>query len=1646
MFCRAFNIGAIVHLATTTDHALHPAHIISALRSLVARHDALRVTIAHNETSHSTPTLKCGSNLDKYQIATISTTTDNVQSWAVNEIRKPYDFSSQLFRFCCLQTTPNKLSLCLSFHHIAIDGSSIQILVTELLRLLTGQTLSPNPPQITSSLSPFQPHTASSTSTAMSLAGKVSGGCKEKRERIRQRWMAMLGSAKTCTRLERLREDVSETVSEWVAIKSAPFLTDVIRDVSKHFGVCPTVVMATMYSLALRTFLRLDSECMVIGCAFANRRRSQHDMVGHTVGLLPLQIDFSRPSCDLAAIIAQVNEGWCLILEGGVSLFELLPVLPCLKAPSPLTDGTTQAPSPPTGDLTRTSPLQTVLSFLSTPQKPFPKSISLQDGTRVECSLELPRSCDAHLDLFLEVRSPKNWNGEGSEVSYLFTWEYRVCCLSRSDVTFLHNLTTGFLLSAMKSCTERSMQNVALGFKGHLEPTIGMPSKEKLINSEVVANSYEFTEQLRKSNSSKLRPAGENKVVPGLWVWSSPNNNNTSVTPPKLPTLVRPPQNMSIVEGLVLQKSQNLSFIERFMMKAYEIPEQTAFRYGTRTLTYYETALMVEKLACVLIEEGVQPRDHVGLVMPHSLMLYIALLAILRCGAAYVPLSLHNPQERILAMLELADCKLLVTDIDTLQKVLHSYRGPCVRVDSEKIHNFLEISEEVPKLPQIHYHGDQIAVIIFTSGTTGTPKGVALTNYSLSHLLTNYLLLVTPHDTAVSLAGCTVAWDGHVLDSLGPLLNGSCLVVMATLNIYEGITHAFMSPSAASVVKFPDSMRSLVVGGEAFTKTCYENVKNVPKLLTVYGPTETTVFVSADFVVGPNVDGYLSNLGKPVPNMTLMVCDPSQNPVALGSEGELCIAGPLVSRVGYYKNTEKTKLVFVKSPLAQYDNVYRTGDWTRMLPDGRIVYLGRTDDQVKLRGMRFQLLEVENALRRHPQVKIATVIVRNQGSSSALLVGYVTPKSVNVTSLFKFARDHLPSYMVPSAVVTLDEMPLKTEGKIDRIALLKLGLPASTDTADTIDTTDTTDAVDTCDVNINDQGSQVSDELPNVTQIAQRLAEIFGRVLGQKSYPPTADFFTNGGQSLLLFRLLQLVKSEMKCEIQLVDLLQNSSPLSLARIIVGAPDFKSDTTTLGTRQRRKSDRMVKSGKCSVSSSQQQMSRTTVTAGSAISESEAEILNRSLEEENMIKSLVDCGLTDTTAERSGSTSAESLNDFDYLAPVPVTPLPESLVQSLKDLFGSSHTSKCRLSVEGLAKQLQSESGFYIPPASLEKYGDIDTLRTHLKLKTLLSYFQSATSPLVKLRPPSGGMDRPLIFLHGGIIGWALPYLSLAKSIDQSSIAIQRCEESPTSSFEEMAAYYVDAILAAQPRGPYRLMGVCYGALLVYEVARQLTDRGETIQLAVFVNHSPAIEKLPRLFNSDGGPLPNTFVDPIMFFRKILGLPLVVESATAEQGNVGDEGVVGGVRVGGGDENNTEVVGMGEWGGSEGGGEGGGRKREKSVDLEEMVRSLVQEIKSSPDSSWIPFTSTELESVYLGFFRRLRCSWLNYKPRPGAEIRQCVLIRDHTHPLFNSFDYSLGRLLPKDSRLSVVTTPKKMGLLSDADTFDFVRTTIIMHLQM
>ena len=349
-----------------------------------------------------------------------------------------------------------------------------------------------------------------------------------------------------------------------------------------------------------------------------------------------------------------------------------------------------------------------------------------------------------------------------------------------------------------------------------------------------------------------------------------------------------------------------------------------------------------------------------------------------------------------------------------------------------------------------------------------------------------------------------------------------------------------------------------------------------------------------------------------------------------------------------------------------------------------------------------------------------------------------------------------------------------------------------------------------------------------------------------------------------------------------------------------------------------------------------------------------------------------------------------NKFDYLEPVPDFPLGADLEDNLTQLFKGHSVSS--VEIQTIADTLAEETGFYIPSNTLVHYDSMEALQAHLKLKTVLSFTSRPQRVAVTLQPPiSAGENRPIFFIHSGIIGWSLSYAKLAKRLGTYSVAIQRTPEAPVSSFEDMAAFYLEELQSIQPKGPYRLVGVCYGAYLVYELMRQLIEKGERVELAFLINNSPVNENRPIIFNEQGLPLPNTMAHPFYFYESNLKLKLRDNKKLVEEHNSID------------------------------------------VNLDKLTTGLLEAYP------WLPFSTSELAKAYEEFVKTLKPAWFDYTPEPIENVEmigKVVLIRNKEHPFFKSHDYGLHELLNGSQSLNVVTSPRKLGLLNEEGTVQFI----------
>ncbi|MDA5280825.1 non-ribosomal peptide synthetase [Streptomyces sp. Isolate_45] len=526
------------------------------------------------------------------------------------------------------------------------------------------------------------------------------------------------------------------------------------------------------------------------------------------------------------------------------------------------------------------------------------------------------------------------------------------------------------------------------------------------------------------------------------------------------------------------------SVTELFEARAAGTPKAVALITENRELSYGELDARANRMAHWLRARGAGPETFVAVLLPRSADLVAALLAVLKAGAAYVPVDPTLPADRIAYMLEDAAPVLTLTEDEIAGAGLDAYPAT---------------APGLTRLPS------QASYVIYTSGSTGLPKGVVVPGGAMSNLLAavQQRLGVTPADRLAALA--TVSFDIAVMELFVPLLNGAAVVLagsetvknpdeLAALIARTGTTVMEAPPSLWHVLEsaVPDALRGLhkVTAGEALPADLARRLCGLGGTLTnLYGPTETTVYSTGTEIGAAEP----VTIGGPVANTRVYVLDAALRPVLPGVAGELYIAGAGVAR-GYHGRRALTAERFVADPFGPGGSrMYRTGDLVRWTDGGRIDYLGRTDFQVKLRGFRIELGEIEEVLNAHADVGRAVAGVREDRPGDRRLVAHVMPAEGR-TADPAVLRDHvagaLPGYMVPAAFVVLDRLPLTPNGKVDRKAL-----PAPEFHAD--------------------EASR-----PPRTQAEETLAALYAEVLGVERVGVDDSFFALGGDSILTIQLV----------------------------------------------------------------------------------------------------------------------------------------------------------------------------------------------------------------------------------------------------------------------------------------------------------------------------------------------------------------------------------------------------------------------------------------------------------------------------------------------------------------------------------------------
>ncbi|MGW6736020.1 non-ribosomal peptide synthetase [Streptomyces sp. NPDC055013] len=470
--------------------------------------------------------------------------------------------------------------------------------------------------------------------------------------------------------------------------------------------------------------------------------------------------------------------------------------------------------------------------------------------------------------------------------------------------------------------------------------------------------------------------------------------------------------------------------------RAAEQPEATALVCGDLRLTYRELLERADTLAARLREHGVRPGDRVGLLLPRGADMGMAALAVLRAGAAYVPLDPAHPAARLAYMIADSGTSLLLTAVETTG--LAGTDVPELRVDED--------TDTAPAQPPVACAPGDLAYVLYTSGSTGVPKGVAVEHRSLLNLATNVRLVfpVTAEDRVLQFV--SFGFDVAVSDLFFPWVAGAELhiarederlgeALQARLRDSR-ITYVFLPPSAAMTLpRAPGALpelRTLAVGGEACPAELVERLgEEGRRIVNAYGPSEATVYsTTADLRPGEPVV-----IGHTVPGSRAYVLDRRLRPVPVGVTGELYVAGATLAR-GYIGQPGMTAERFVADPYGPPGSrMYRTGDLCRVDAHDVLHYLGRGDSQVKLRGYRIELGEIEALLAGHADVTVAAAAVRGDGAEQRLVAYVVTTAEMPDAVLRAHLAQRLPGYMVPDVFVRLPELPLNRSGKIDRSRL-----------------------------------------------------------------------------------------------------------------------------------------------------------------------------------------------------------------------------------------------------------------------------------------------------------------------------------------------------------------------------------------------------------------------------------------------------------------------------------------------------------------------------------------------------------------------------------------------------------------------------------
>jgi amino acid adenylation domain-containing protein len=563
--------------------------------------------------------------------------------------------------------------------------------------------------------------------------------------------------------------------------------------------------------------------------------------------------------------------------------------------------------------------------------------------------------------------------------------------------------------------------------------------------------------------------------------------------------------------------SKDKTIVDLFQEQVDKTPDNVAVVFEEVELTYYDLNEKANQLAYYLRENySIQPDDLIGIKLDRSEMMIVTILGILKSGAAYVPIDINYPQERIAYIEKDSNCKVVI--------------------DERVLDRFNEISEKYSKknIEKINQPHD-LAYVIYTSGTTGNPKGVMVEHFSVVSISENWKMHYGLDQIDVNLLQlASISFDVFVGDICRSILNGGKMIICSN-DVKLNPEHLFelMQKQEISILEGTPSLllplmeyingegkdysffKILIFGSDSFNNQDYNKLKDKLgkeiKVINSYGVTEATIDSTYYDDYKKDLNGF-TPIGKPFSNTKIKILDSYGNLVPTGVYGEICIGGDGLAR-GYFNNEDLTAKKFVINPFKIDEKLYKTGDLGRWFDDGNIDFIGRSDNQVKIRGYRIELGEIESALQKNESIDSCIVLAKNNSLGEKCLVTYIVSKEdLKVSDIISHLQDVLPNYMIPSYFVQMDTLPLTPNGKIDRKSLP------------------------------DPEESRISSDIEYIAprnESETKLAVIWQEVLGVEKIGIKDNFFELGGHSLKVTKLLNHINKAFGVRITFNDLFSN---------------------------------------------------------------------------------------------------------------------------------------------------------------------------------------------------------------------------------------------------------------------------------------------------------------------------------------------------------------------------------------------------------------------------------------------------------------------------------------------------------------------------